>query len=83
LIQQHIQPWLKPLTENVSYVVVELLKEMLRLGPDQRSMRAPVGYGQGGRRWLQISSVSGQKVENKRDLIAYLFNIFNHHIGEH
>jgi hypothetical protein len=43
-------PWLKPLTRNVSNVVVGLLNEMLRLGADQKSMRAPVGYGQGWRR---------------------------------
>ena len=42
--------WLKPLTKNVSNVVVELLNEMLRLGADQKSMRAPVGYGEGWRR---------------------------------
>ena len=29
---------------------IKLLNEMLRLGADQKSMRAPVGYGQGWRR---------------------------------
>ena len=29
---------------------IKLLNEMLRLGADQKSMRAPVGYGQGCRR---------------------------------
>jgi hypothetical protein len=43
-------PWPKLLKNNVSYVVAELLNEMLRLGADQKSMRAPVGYGQGWRR---------------------------------
>ena len=30
--------------------LIKLLNEMLRLGADQKSMRAPVGYGQGWRR---------------------------------
>jgi hypothetical protein len=42
-------PWLKPLIKNVSNIAVKLLNEMLRLGADQKSMRAPVGYWQGWR----------------------------------
>ena len=40
----------KSLINNGNNVVVELLNEMLRLGADQKSMRAPVGYVQGWRR---------------------------------
>jgi len=40
----------KSLINNGNNVVVELLNEMLRLDADQKSMRAPVGYGQGWRR---------------------------------
>jgi hypothetical protein len=29
---------------------INLLNEMLRFGPNQKSMRSPVGYGQG---WLR------------------------------
>jgi len=45
-----IYPWPKLLAKNVSDDLVDLLNEMLRLGADQKSMRATVGYGQGWRR---------------------------------
>ena len=35
---------------SITIGAIKLLNEILRLGADQKSMRAPVGYGQGWRR---------------------------------